>query len=350
MAQKKIPETCPICYEKNAIDINSTQSGTLLTYKCLRCGEYNIDRVLVNLDKGPWYEVKHLVSAWVGRENRSGRIPNIALGASWNDVSSPEWWVKQFEFLGIPESTVERLDALLIAYGESVNGNYNGKVAPEEWAVSAIGAKNFGEIDGLTILLVQAGYLTDLGGTGFYKITLNGWLRIEELRKTINLSNSAFVAMWFADDTKLYRDSVVSAVSFCGYKPIIIDQQEYNDFIMNQVISSIKQSKFLVADFTSRPEVENDGKVKNGVRGGVYWEAGMAYGLGKPVIHTCEDNVDAIKRIHFDVNQYNTIFWKTEELGTDIRPIEQNNPNPNFAEKLAARILATVGKGTYIKD
>jgi hypothetical protein len=115
---------------------------------------------------------------------------------------------------------------------------------------------------------------------------------------------------------------------------------------MNQVISLIRQSRFLVADFTSRPEIENDGKVKNGVRGGVYWEAGMAYGLGRPVIHTCEDHSESKSRIHFDVNQYNTIFWKEVELSTEIRSLDQLRTNPNFAEKLAARILATVGKGS----
>lgn len=151
--------------------------------------------------------------------------------------------------------------------------------------------------------------------------------------------------MWFSDITLNYRNTVVAAVEYCGYKPIIVDQQEYNDFIMNQVVSLIKQSRFLIADFTSRPEFEKDGYVKNGVRGGVYWEAGMAYGLGKTVIHTCEDNLDSRNRIHFDVGQYNTIFWKEEELKTEIRPLDQSTSNPNFTEKLVARILATIGKG-----
>jgi hypothetical protein len=350
MSQEKELQLCPVCYEVNVTDIKDTQSGVLLLYKCKRCGEYYIDRILVGLDEGAWYEVKHLASAWIKRENKSGVTPifgNFAKGLG--DVSSPEWWSKQFEYLGLPKTTNEKMNALLVAFGENVQG-YNGRVAPDYRYVSEIGVKSLEEIDGLTVLLSQAGYLRPYGNSGIYSISVNGWLHIDELRKTINSSNSAFVAMWFADDTKKYRDSTIAAINYCGYKPIIIDQQEYNDFIMNQVISSIKQSKFLVADFTSRPEIEKDGKINNGVRGGVYWEAGLAYGLGIPVLHTCEDNEDSKKRIHFDVNQYNTIYWKESELGIQIRPLDQPRPDPNFSEKLAARILATVGKGTYVEN
>ena len=83
----------------------------------------------------------------------------------------------------------------------------------------------------------------------------------------------------------------------------------------------------------------------NGVRGGVYWEAGMAYGLARPIIHTCEDNTESRSRIHFDVHQYNTIFWTEADLDTEIRSLDQPRRNPNFAEKLAVRILATAGRG-----
>lgn len=153
--------------------------------------------------------------------------------------------------------------------------------------------------------------------------------------------------MWFSEVTSEYRNAVIAAVEFCGYKPIIVDQEQYSDFIMNQVITFIRQAKFVIADFTCLPEATLDGKVKNGVRGGVYWESGMAYGLGKPLIHTCEDSTESKDRIHFDVDQYNTLYWEQEELSTDIRPMDEPHENPVFAEKLVARILALVGKGSY---
>ena len=73
----------------------------------------------------------------------------------------------------------------------------------------------------------------------------------------------------------------------------------------------------------------------------------MAYGMNKPVIYTCEDNEDAKNRRHFDIDQYNTIFWKPDDLNTNISDLSEKIDNPAFAEKLANRILWVVGKGSY---
>lgn len=344
MSSDKIISSCSICDHPNIKILKP--NNLIFTLQCERCGTYNIEiNHIKRKSDMPWNEVGYLVSAWIRRQNKANLIPTIGEGIDPNFFYSPEHWINTYNNMGFPETTNEKLDALMLGYSELVKGDYKKQISYGlEHLVSEIAAENVQQVNGLTDFLKELGYIDE-----HPRITAKGWQRIDELKK-INLTtgNSAFVAMWFADETKKYRDSVIAAINYCGYKSIIIDQQEYNDFIMNQVVALIKQSKFVVADFTSRPEIEKEGKVKNGVRGGVYWEAGMAYGLGKPVIHTCEDNIDSRNRIHFDVDQYNTIFWKNEELGTDILPLEQNNPNPKFAEKLAARIIATVGKGTYI--
>ena len=57
-----------------------------------------------------------------------------------------------------------------------------------------------------------------------------------------------------------------------------------------------------------------------GYRGGVYWEAGFAEGLGIPVIYTCHEkwlNTDKdlnIEGVHFDLNHRNMILWNEENL------------------------------------
>ena len=53
----------------------------------------------------------------------------------------------------------------------------------------------------------------------------------------------------------------------------------------------------MVADFT-------------GNRGGVYFEAGFALGLGIPVIWMVRN--DYLEEIHFDTRQYNHIVYETE--------------------------------------
>ena len=52
----------------------------------------------------------------------------------------------------------------------------------------------------------------------------------------------------------------------------------------------------VVADFT-------------GGRGGVYYEAGYAQGLGIPVVWTCRQDYFDKEGVHFDTQQYNHIVW-----------------------------------------
>lgn len=341
-------KTCPICnetYDNN--QVRKLQNGVTLRVNCERCGKYDIAKEFAVAK--PWFEVRHLVSAWIRQQNNAGIKPVIPTDTGVDNAINHESWENRFRYMGFPETTSEKLDALLLAYAERVSSNYQERVKTDRpGLISTVAAKDIDEIKGLTNLLEEMGLLKKVEKAyGALTISAEGWLKIDELRKTNAASNTAFIAMWFSESTKQYREAVIRAVEFCGYRPIIVDQEDYSGFIMDQVISLLKQAKFVIADFTCRREEINNGKVQNGVRGGVYWESGMAYGLGKTLIHTCEDNPESRERIHFDVDQYNTIYWKQEELSTEIRSTDEPIENPVFAEKLAMRILALVGKGSY---
>ena len=120
-----------------------------------------------------------------------------------------------------------------------------------------------------------------------------------------------------ADMKRVYDEGIEPAVVRAGYHATRVDLQPFNDFIMDQVFSSIRRAPFVVADFT-------------GNRNGVYMEAGFARGLGIPVIHTCKK--DHLDDAHFDVKQINHIVWTTEA---------------ELAEKLYYRIANTVGPGPF---
>ena len=345
MSQEYLKSPCPICDEYY---IKNVKQGGLVEIDCERCGRFYIELRLLSSSLKPWYDVRHYVSAWIRRQNKAGLFPRIGVEED-KPIHDPEWWISRFTHMGFPETTSEKLDALLLAYAESVSSNYQERVKTDRpGLISIVAAKDIDEIKGLTNLLEEMGLLKKAEKAyGALTISAEGWLKIDELRKANAASNTAFVAMWFSEHTKKYRETVIAAVEYCGFRPIIVDQEEYSGFIMDQVISLLKQAKFVIADFTCRREEINNGKVKNGVRGGVYWESGMAYGLGKTLIHTCEDNPESRERIHFDVDQYNTIYWKPEELSTEIRSTDELIENPVFAEKLALRILALVGRGSY---
>ena len=114
---------------------------------------------------------------------------------------------------------------------------------------------------------------------------------------------------------------------------------DYNGFIMDKVVNLINDSAFVIADISAMPEKITEKGIEDGVRGGVYWEAGYAAGQKKQVVLTCIDDKEAIKRIHFDLQQYNQIRWKIVDGKI------MTSDGFDFADTLAQRIIATVGRG-----
>ena len=153
-----------------------------------------------------------------------------------------------------------------------------------------------------------------------YVITVNGYAYLSDLEKKTVDSKQAFVAMWFDDSMKdAYDEGIAAAIRESGYEPLRIDRKEHINKIDDEIITEIRRSRFLVADFT---------QAETGARGGVYYEAGFAHGLNIPVIFTCRE--DAIGKVHFDTRQYNHITWKTPE---------------ELRARLAQRISATIRAG-----
>lgn len=122
-------------------------------------------------------------------------------------------------------------------------------------------------------------------------------LELEGYVRQVNRLNNGkvFIAMSFNSLMKEAREQIKQAVMDSGYHPVLIDEKEYNNQIVSEIRKEIKESRFVVADLTQQ-------------RGGVYYEAGYAAGMGKDVIFCC-DKADT-QNVHFDVAQINTIHWK----------------------------------------
>ena len=159
-----------------------------------------------------------------------------------------------------------------------------------------------------------------------FTITHIGWEKIEQLKNNIPESNQGFVAMWFKnkepdDMLTIYDKWIDPAIYAAGYKPFRIDKKEHTNKIEDEIIAEIRKSKFLVADMT-------------GHRGGVYYEAGFAHGLGLEVILTCR--TDYFDELHFDLNHYNCIKWSPDKL-------------EDFKKALTRRIKAKFGQGPVVE-
>ena len=158
-------------------------------------------------------------------------------------------------------------------------------------------------------------YLMDTGWlirhrSGFFRITIPGYQHVAEESTKRDLSQ-CFVAMWFDDSmNSAYEEGIKKAIEECGYKPLRIDKKPDVNKIDDEIIAEIRRSRFVVADFTHDK--------KTGVRGGVYYEAGFAYGLGLEVIYSCRKGLE--KELNFDTRQYHHILWETpEDLRIQLR-------------------------------
>ena len=156
-------------------------------------------------------------------------------------------------------------------------------------------------------------------------LTIEGYAKLAELEETYAVSSKAFVAMWFHESMdETWEHGIKPAISKAGYEAIRIDQQEHTNKIDDEIIAEIRRSRFVVADFTQG---------EDGARGGVYYEAGFAYGLGIQVVYSCRE--DMLEKIHFDTRQYNHIVWKEPE---------------ELQDKLITRIAAVIGDGPLMND
>jgi hypothetical protein len=146
----------------------------------------------------------------------------------------------------------------------------------------------------------QLAFQTATGATEIeLTLSLAGWKQVQPLQRPGGLPGRCFVAMWFSEETRAaYAEGIEPAISDAGFKPIRIDQKEHNNEIPDEIIAEIRNSEFMVADFT-------------GQRAGVYYEAGFAMGLGRRVIWSCRK--DHIDKLHFDTNHKNHIDWQTPE-------------------------------------
>lgn len=132
------------------------------------------------------------------------------------------------------------------------------------------------------------------------RLTFEGWSRFDELKRTRDESRRAFMAMKFGD---LILDSMFSqcfrpAVAQTGFSLEKVSARAGS--IDRKIELEIRTSRFIIADLTH----DNDG---------AYWEAGLAEGLGKHVIYTCESRKFESKGTHFDTDHRHTVRWNRED-------------------------------------
>src|SRR4051794_41012901 len=117
-----------------------------------------------------------------------------------------------------------------------------------------------------------------------------------------------FVASAFdhEDVDAIYAQAIIPVLKKLGCTPVRVDCVEHNDDIDDKIFNLIDGCEFCIADLTfARPSV--------------YYEAGYAFGTGRPAIYIArsdhfrqrDDDEYGNFRVHFDLQMKNIIGWTT---------------------------------------
>lgn len=309
---------CPIWGTPAEIKDHSEKPGIVIVDSPRAGGKYCVSDLLPELDN----TIKIRLTSWLVKQRLLGvKCPRVD-GKTINDENygrALRITERANRLLELIELKSPAMGHFLNYYTENSNLDYHANY--EEmlaWSESI----DVSEVRSLLNYLEELGRvkasINSSGGTVF--ITAAGCAYLEEIEKTVTDFSQAFVAIWFdASMSEIYEKGIKPAIDNSGYRAFRVDMAEDIDRIDDRIIAEIRRSRFIIADFTHGDE---------GARGGVYYEAGFAHGLGIPVIFTCRK--DLINKLHFDTRQYNHIAWETAE---DLRT------------KLGNRISATIGDG-----
>lgn len=132
---------------------------------------------------------------------------------------------------------------------------------------------------------------------------------------------NCFIASAFDHDDidAIYDEVICPVLAELRIRPLRVDRVEHNDDIDKRIFQLLDQSQLCIADLThARPSV--------------YYEAGYAFGTGKPVIYLARsdhfrshpDDPAGNLRVHFDLQMKNIIQW--------------TEPNETLKKRLRSRL------------
>jgi hypothetical protein len=294
---------CPLCGKPPTYLGIAPDLSRRYQVDCGRCGRFRISSEAV--EALPFVRHKHLLS-YVCRTWPSDSVADIL-------TSNIQALANRAPRRTLPEK-VDWLLTLLAEHSKGVGQISDFNILEDYPLVTAMDSF---EAEWLLDCLSGRGAITRAGTSG--ALTMTGWERLDQLRQKGPNSAFAFVAMAFSIKmSNLFDSAIEPAVRSAGYEPIRVDRKEHANSIDDEIIGGIRKSRFMVADFT-------------GQRAGVYFEAGMMTGLGRPVIWMCDKQ--ELSAVHFDVRQRNFIDW------TDVEDAKQ---------RLYKRIVAIEGEGPNV--
>lgn len=272
---------------------------------CPRCGQYYflgtaIDKVPNLLQRG---EIdRSVLSSQIRRMYEERRKPVDIFESDLAAYVGPKK----------PPNPQEQADRLILWIGDNQAGTHSRAMARIERIAAIVGA----DVDyGKSGETAFSWLLRELGSEWFergslptppditFRLTMPGWKHYESLHLRRSRSRTAFMAMDFKNTVlaKVVAECFKPAVAKAGFTLRPINEEQSAGLIDNQIRAAIQSARFILADLSD----DNNG---------AYFEAGLAEGLGLPVIYTCEAKKFADAKTHFDTNHMLTVLWDVDEL------------------------------------
>lgn len=184
-------------------------------------------------------------------------------------------------------------------------GRYLDMASERQFHKAAFFSEDYEVMEYILAALRAAGYIEYKPMGSQLRVTPSGWNRIGDLRRGLESSKpwQVFVAMPFEDSLKpAFDEGIDKALKSLGYEALRVDVRPKTGDIPARILAEIRNSSFIIADFTLQNR-------------GVYFEAGFAEGIEKPIIFTCRKdcfNLSSKKdthRPHFDLRNRYFILW-----------------------------------------
>jgi hypothetical protein len=318
------------------------------SYYCERCGHVYLDEECAEDIDGERFKLyeKNIISIWIRNEYEKNRRNNFNKSLSIKELHQIVEQYRPLDPLDKIDNALSNIEnqSVIVAQGITIKTDID---------YPYYHCLNPKELVNILKLLHQQDLISVNDRSNPHNgltITAKGYQRLRELKQPGKDSRLCFVAMWFRPEMNdVYENAIKPAIEFIEegereprFRAVKIDNVEHVNDINDEIIATIRRSRFIVCDLT-------------GYRGGVYFEAGFAYGLGLDIIYTCrkdwikpeilknadneeikvlydsKEKVIEVKKegVHFDIEHRNRIEWEEDKL-------------PEFKDKLEKRIKAVI--------
>jgi hypothetical protein len=300
------PSKCPVCHRQLATRITGSGSSDWLRVDCKTCGLFQVPDITAQTYLETLSDVaRPRLSYWLRQAERpSTPRTSVELG---DDV------VRAVMTRGLFPMPRQQADNAILLAGDLLraldpNGLHSFTDPLETAAI--IGASNAEGVRFIFDDLINRKLFRGVANTGGAQIglSLEGWDRYEQLRRSDQQSRLAFMAMPFIEpDLSVLLEIFQKAVADTGFDLERVIDNQGAGLIDDQIRVKIRRSRFLICELTGNNQ-------------GAYWEAGFAEGIGIPVIYTCEKSAfnSPLSKPHFDTNHCATVIWDLSELGDAV--------------------------------